>query len=391
MKLLEDYLKDKCQSCKICCRFPERYSPLIPFFLHNEIRDEKYFSQIGKTYGCRIDLSNYGNAYSCPYFNGQKNNCGVYASRPLDCRLYPFMITYSDDYTKVVLVLDNNCPYAQNLMPFKNEILDIISSMILSAQDIGFINDPQPNTVTLGELPKLTEFIFGQTNRFRKLLPQDGRTTAYLWRDIVNMLYDKKTHGAYYGINGMFRLLSKENQEYIYSRRVMTELKGDKYKDKRNLCNYFQKNNIYKIVSLVPAPEIIEECLLLYKTWAEKKIKKAKTEYEKQLVEDSFFFHRRALLDHDKLGLYGMTIKINYKITGYTFGYATDEKTFCILAEITDGKFRGINQFIFREFCRIIPKNYIHVNVMDDSDLPGLRKNKLSYRPLGMDNRSVIK
>lgn len=338
---------EQCLTCKICCRFPEKNSPLIPFFMGRER---------GDYYGCRVDTIRYGDGYICLHFLPEKNRCSIYEKRSLDCRLYPFMVTYDETYKKVILVLDNHCPYAKAFTPIE-----------ITKPDIGFINDPQPNTTFITELPELTELIFGKTGRFRKLRIEDGQIIPYLWKDIINVLYEEETGEVYYN----FRRY--RNNDYVYLKKDLIELKGDSYKDKRNLCNYFEKNYPYNMAPLCPS----EEHLCLYKNWAENKTEP----YQRQLAEDSFFFHRRAFIDFNRLGLEGIEIRIDNRLAGYTFGFGKDS-TFYILGEITDKRYKGINQFIFREFCRILLDTYIYINTMDDSEIPGLRQNKLSYRPV---------
>lgn len=340
-----------CLTCEICCRFPERHSQLIPFFMGRER---------GTYYGCRIDVIKHGDGYICPYFLPNENRCSIYEKRPLDCRLYPFMITYDETYRKVILVLDNHCPYAN---PVRNPIE-------ITEPDIGFINDPQPNTTFVKELPELSEFVFGKTGRFRKLRLEDRHIIPYLWKDIMNVLYEEETGKVYYN----FRQYT--NKDYIYLKRDLSELKGDRYKDKRNLCNYFEKNYSYKTIGLLPS----DEHLILDNKWAGNKT----NTYQRQLAEDSFFFHRRAFIDFNKLGLEGIEIRIDNKLTAYTFGFGRED-TFYILGEIADQNYKGINQFIFREFCRLLPSSYIYINTMDDSGIEGLRRNKLSYRPIQMN------
>ena len=53
---------------------------------------------------------------------------------------------------------------------------------------------------------------------------------------------------------------------------------------------------------------------------------------------------------------------------------------FCVLLEVCDLKFKGISEYIFREFCRGLT-DYKYINTMDDSGLENLRISKLSYHP----------
>lgn len=359
-----------CLRCDICCRFPERNSPLVPFFLNKEkLETTPGFFGFGTHYGSRIDVVRYGNGYICPYFIPEKNLCKIYEKRPLDCRLYPYMVTYDTSYKKVVLVLDNKCLHKEEFP--KPQIPPLME------QDIGFINDPQPDTIFIEELDDLTRFVFGSTGRFRKLKIEDGYIIPYLWKDIMNVLYEEETGEVFYGAKGNFIRFPNDGG-YVYLRKVLIELKGDRYKDKRNLCNYFEKNYSYNIERL--CADMMDQCLGLYKKWAGQKEGQG-NEYERALLEDSYYFHRRAFLDFKRLGLEGICIFVEDKLIGYTFGFGRDD-TFYILAEITDRQYKGISQFIFREFCRIISDNYIYVNTMDDSGIEGLKKSKLSYHPI---------
>jgi len=386
MEFLKNVLKDNCLKCDICCRFPEKYSPLIPFFLHSEMVEAKYFPCIGSHYGCRIDTVSYKDHYSCPNFSEKTNGCNIYEKRPLDCRLYPFMITYDEDYKNVILVIDRNCPYADELIPYSKEVMRFVNSLEILPQDIGFINDPQPDVINVGVLPYLTKYYFGDFCRFQKISihDKDIPVPIYLWRDILNIVCKTTEMGReiFYGMNDNFVRLKNGGNDYLYLTKDLSELKGDKYKGKRNLCNYFEKNYKYAVDRLSPSEDIITECLSLYKSWAEKKGAKNKDTYFNQLIEDSFFFHKRALLDFERLGLNGLLVWIDDKIAGYTFGTETGKDTFCILGEITNSNYKGIGPFIFREFCRSLPASFTCVNTMDDSEIAGVKNNKASYHPL---------
>jgi len=106
-----------CLACDVCCRFPEPTSLLAPFFSHEEIEhalaaglDRDAFPP-GR-YGCghAVMLTRAGTYARCPAFDATENRCTIYDVRPLDCRLYPFMLMYDRDGAGVWLALDAHCP-----------------------------------------------------------------------------------------------------------------------------------------------------------------------------------------------------------------------------------------------------------------------------------------
>jgi Fe-S-cluster containining protein len=51
------------------------------------------------------------NTVICSLFNTEDNRCKIYAFRPLECQLYPFLINRKDK--KYFLAVDLNCAYVQ--------------------------------------------------------------------------------------------------------------------------------------------------------------------------------------------------------------------------------------------------------------------------------------
>ncbi|MBN1586159.1 MAG: YkgJ family cysteine cluster protein, partial [Candidatus Omnitrophica bacterium] len=66
-----------CLDCRACCRFQEPHSDWAP---------PEYTPQ-------KDPAAKPGEAcYACPQLDRPSHHCKVYEQRPLDCRLYPFMI-----------------------------------------------------------------------------------------------------------------------------------------------------------------------------------------------------------------------------------------------------------------------------------------------------------
>jgi Fe-S-cluster containining protein len=107
-----------CATCDVCCRFPERDSPLRPYFTRDEIRaaisagvsEDVFADPAGSKISVVPDVE-HGDGYRCPAFHPATGQCGIYDSRPLDCRLYPVAVMWDRGHTAVVAGWDSKCPF----------------------------------------------------------------------------------------------------------------------------------------------------------------------------------------------------------------------------------------------------------------------------------------
>jgi len=166
--------------------------------------------------------------------------------------------------------------------------------------------------------------------------------------------------------------------EYVYLREDLSNLKGDPYKSKRAMCNYFVKHYQYKYEPFEAGHA--EQCIELYGLWREEKTKRISDALYKAMIEDSFTVHREVINNHRLLGITGRVVKINDRVEGYIFGFERNNDIFYILMEVTNPGIKGLAQFIFREFCKEL-KGYTYINALGDSGLENLRNVKLSYKP----------
>ena len=166
--------------------------------------------------------------------------------------------------------------------------------------------------------------------------------------------------------------------EYVYLREDLANLKGNPYKPKRAMCNYFVKHYRYSYEPF--GVHHSARCISLYNEWKNKKEKKSNTLFYQALLEDALSAHKQAINHYKSLQLTGRVVRINGQVEGYIFGFTRGKDIFYILMEVTNTDIKGLSQFIFREFCREMD-GHIYINTLGDSGLENLRHVKLSYRP----------
>ncbi|MCM8792010.1 MAG: phosphatidylglycerol lysyltransferase domain-containing protein [Candidatus Omnitrophica bacterium] len=177
---------------------------------------------------------------------------------------------------------------------------------------------------------------------------------------------------------GMGFRVKEKYPEYVYLRKELIELKGERFKAKRRDINYFLKN--YKFRVLPFSLKYKDSCLDLYNYWMfERKARYNDAVYQ-VLLQDSFKVLHFLFIHYKGLDFQGWIVEIQNGIRGFSLGYPLDKETFCIFYEIADLKIKGLSQFIFWFFCKEL-SSYKFINVMDDSGLENLRQVKLSYYP----------
>lgn len=107
--------QEYCLSCRLCCRFKEENSVWSPCLLDEEIQallDKKIPAasisidrRLHPVHSCSEGT------FICPFLDAQENKCKIYAFRPFECQLYPFLISLRGK--RILLTLDLNCPYAR--------------------------------------------------------------------------------------------------------------------------------------------------------------------------------------------------------------------------------------------------------------------------------------
>ncbi|MFH1622643.1 MAG: phosphatidylglycerol lysyltransferase domain-containing protein [Candidatus Omnitrophota bacterium] len=175
--------------------------------------------------------------------------------------------------------------------------------------------------------------------------------------------------------------------DYVCKRKSLVDLRGSYFKKKRSAINSFIRNYEFDYRPYVDGDK--RECTALYKLWMSERKKNNQDTIYQRLLEDNFVAFKTTLDCYSKLNFAGRVIKIDNKIEAVTFGYNLSNRDFVVVFEICNLKFKGIAQYIFREFCR--EQSSQNINIMDDSGIMGLKRIKLSYLPFKTEQNFIVR
>lgn len=179
------------------------------------------------------------------------------------------------------------------------------------------------------------------------------------------------------------------DSDYIYSREKLATLSGKKLHSKRNHINRFEEN--YPDWKYEPITQHNEEdCARMAMRWCLQNCADEQDNWEHEKIDESKLVVY-AIRHREELGLKGGAIRVQDKIVAITLGEPLTKDTFVIHFEKAFGEIQGAYPMINREFVRHELEAYTYANREEDLGEEGLRKAKLSYRPVELLNKGIIR
>jgi hypothetical protein len=176
----------------------------------------------------------------------------------------------------------------------------------------------------------------------------------------------------------------RKNWDYVYERKDLMNLEGNKYRSKRRLLEKF--NEKYEHEFQFVNKNLIDKCRELQNKWCIiNECQKNEDLQEEQKAINELF------QNFTDLDVKGGLILVDDKPAGYTFGEMLNKDTMVIHIEKAHTYYEGSYQAInnkFLEYCCQEEAKYI--NREQDLGIDGLRKAKKSYHPSKMIEKYVI-
>lgn len=178
----------------------------------------------------------------------------------------------------------------------------------------------------------------------------------------------------------------RPNYDYLYLKRDLIDLKGRTYHAKKNHLNYFLNNYKYEYVYLTP--DMLDTVMVFLEEFnARKNI--APHEMNWLLMETDAM--RDVVTNLDRLNYMAGAIIIDGKVEAFTIGGRLGEETVTVHVEKANSNIRGLYPAINNEFCRHLDESIIYVNREEDMGIVNLRKAKLSYKPVELVEKYIVK
>ncbi len=161
------------------------------------------------------------------------------------------------------------------------------------------------------------------------------------------------------------------DRDYVYTVEKMSTYKGRNLHKKRNLLAQFLK--LYSHDALPLTKDRLDQARFILEDWqASTKMNTADTDYAAC---------REALDRYEELILCGGIYYADNEPAGFVLGEEVNDETFVLHFAKARVKFKGIYQFMFNNFAKILPPKYRYLNLEQDLDKENLRVFKSSYVP----------
>lgn len=208
-------------------------------------------------------------------------------------------------------------------------------------------------------------------------LEQEGAPDPRIERVPASLAEDIESSGLVAGRD-------RDQSDYIYRSKDLIELAGREFHAKKNHLNKFRKKYSWSYERITPG--IISECREMETEWCNLK---------QCQLNPGLAGEERAILDAieniETLNFTGGAIRVNGKIEAFTFGERLNGDTAVIHIEKANPNIEGLYVAINQAFVEAELSSFEFINREQDLGIPGLRKAKVSYNPVKINEKFQVR
>lgn len=184
---------------------------------------------------------------------------------------------------------------------------------------------------------------------------------------------------------GQFQIeYDRDEADYVYETEKLTTLAGKKLHGKRNHINKFKtlyEDWNYESLS----EENVEECFQMALRWRNQNGCE-----EDHAKNAEMCVTLNSLRLFRELGMVGGVLRVQGQIVAFCIGEPLCEDTFVVHIEKAFPDVEGAYPMINQQFVQHECQGYLYVNREEDTGAEGLRKAKLSYRPVFLVEKGLV-
>lgn len=165
--------------------------------------------------------------------------------------------------------------------------------------------------------------------------------------------------------------------EYIYDASRLSGLAESCHKRKRQVIKHFLRENEGHVEISQIKEKDFEDIRAYEKAWVEEN-------YESNLDNPLIFEQSAidvALDNYNALKLFGIVVRIDGKLAGFTFGGELSENTYDCMFLKADKDYKGLSSLLYAQALKYFDHHFDYANMEEDLGIEGLRRMKLSYYP----------
>lgn len=159
--------------------------------------------------------------------------------------------------------------------------------------------------------------------------------------------------------------------DYVYSVEKMSTYAGRKLHKKRNLLKQFIERYRHEAQPLTI--ERLDHARVVLEEW--------KKELGPEPVLTDYSSCREALDRSEELALCGGIVYADGEPAGFVLGEELNEETYVLHFAKARTQFKGVYQYLYNSFAKVLPPKYRFLNLEQDLDQENLRVFKSSYAP----------
>ena len=183
----------------------------------------------------------------------------------------------------------------------------------------------------------------------------------------------------------------RDSFDYVYQVQALAELKGKSFDGKRNHIRRFTRNHPqYEFRALEPSQ--LHHAAALFDAWTS-----ARENGRPGNLAAATLNHdcqrralQRAFEGYALLGLIGGALLVKGEMQGFVVASRGTGDSVIAHFSYADATIPGVYQTLLWEACRRLFSSFTYLNLEEDLGIPGLRKTKLSWQPLNLEEKFLV-